>query len=100
MRFADGNRLLDSTYDFAVVDSNSFPFVFKYAPEVAKELHISSEFSFETATLSQRETWVVCDYNVSSQCYIEYINWMVLYDLDSQTYRPFDVKLLIANFVK
>ncbi|KAB1225806.1 Endoplasmic reticulum metallopeptidase 1 [Morella rubra] len=55
---ADGNRLLDSTYDFAVVDSNSFPFVFKYAPEVAKELHISSEFSFETATLSQRETWV------------------------------------------
>lgn len=55
---ADGNRVVDSTYDFSVVDSNSLPFVFKYAPEVANELQISSEFSFETATLSHRESWM------------------------------------------
>jgi hypothetical protein len=53
---------VDSTYDLTVVDSNSLPFVFKYAPEVANKLQISSELSFETATLSHRETWMVCDY--------------------------------------
>lgn len=58
----DGNRVVDSTYDLTVVDSNSLAFVFKYAPEVANELQISSEFSFETAALSHRETWMVCDY--------------------------------------
>ncbi|XP_062157148.1 uncharacterized protein LOC133864743 isoform X2 [Alnus glutinosa] len=55
---ADGNRVVDSTYDLSVVDSNSLPFVFKYAPEVANELQISSELSFETAALSHRETWM------------------------------------------
>ncbi|KAE8023656.1 hypothetical protein FH972_009328 [Carpinus fangiana] len=55
---ADGNRVVDSTYDLTVVDSNSLPFVFKYAPEVANKLQISSELSFETATLSHRETWM------------------------------------------
>jgi hypothetical protein len=54
------NQVVDSTYDFSVVDSNSLLFVFKYAPEVAKELHISSELSFETAMLSHRESWMVC----------------------------------------
>uniref|UniRef100_A0A2N9G0T5 Uncharacterized protein n=1 Tax=Fagus sylvatica TaxID=28930 RepID=A0A2N9G0T5_FAGSY len=55
---AGANQVVDSTYDFSVVDSNSLLFVFKYAPEVAKELHISSELSFETAMLSHRESWM------------------------------------------
>ncbi|TQD96736.1 hypothetical protein C1H46_017629 [Malus baccata] len=55
---ADANQVMDSSYDFSVVDSNSLLFVFKHAPEVAKELHISSELSFETAKLSQRENFM------------------------------------------
>ncbi|GLT48038.1 hypothetical protein SLA2020_216800 [Shorea laevis] len=52
------NQLIDSSYHFSVVDSNSLLFLFKYAPEVAKELHISSEFSIETANMSPRGTWM------------------------------------------
>ncbi|XP_068326281.1 uncharacterized protein [Pyrus communis] len=55
---ADANQVMDSSYDFSVVDSNSLLFVFKHAPEVAKELHISSELSFETAKLSQPENFM------------------------------------------
>lgn len=55
----DANQVVESSYDFSVVDSNSLLFLFKHAPEVAKELHISSELSFETAKLSHRETWMV-----------------------------------------
>lgn len=79
LEFTDGNQVVDSSYDFSVVDSNSLAFVFKYAPEVANELHVSSEFSFEAATLSRRETWMVCDNEVSSHCYVKYMNLMVLY---------------------
>lgn len=58
----DSNRVVDSSYDLSVVDSNSLLFLFKHAPEVAKELQLSPEFSFEskTAKLSHRETWMVC----------------------------------------
>lgn len=52
------NQLVDSSYDFSVVDSNSLTFIFKYAPEVAKELQIGSEFSVETANMSHRPTWM------------------------------------------
>ncbi|KAK9934393.1 hypothetical protein M0R45_021539 [Rubus argutus] len=55
---ADANQVVESSYDFSVVDSNSLLFLFKHAPEVAKELHISSELSFETAKLSHRENWM------------------------------------------
>ncbi|XP_044490558.1 endoplasmic reticulum metallopeptidase 1 [Mangifera indica] len=55
---ADANQIADSSYDFSVVDSNSLLFLFKYAPEVAKELQIDSEFSFESANISQPETWM------------------------------------------
>lgn len=57
---------MDCTYDFSVLDSNSLAFVFNHAPEAANELHIGSEFSFETATVPHRETWMVCDYKVLS----------------------------------
>lgn len=60
---ADSNQVVDSSYDLAVVDSNSLLFLFKHAPEVAKELKIGPEFSFETAKLSHRETWMVCGSN-------------------------------------
>lgn len=59
LRMTDANQVVESSYDFSVVDSNSLLFLFKHAPEVAKELHISSELSFETAKLSHRETWMV-----------------------------------------
>ncbi|KAG5521849.1 hypothetical protein RHGRI_034169 [Rhododendron griersonianum] len=54
----DAGRILDSSYDFSVVDSNSLNFVFKHAPEVAKELKIGSELSFGTTNLSSREDWM------------------------------------------
>ncbi|XP_021899641.1 endoplasmic reticulum metallopeptidase 1, partial [Carica papaya] len=52
------NQIIDSSYEFAVVDSNSLLFLSKYAPEMAKELHISSGISFQTANISQRESWL------------------------------------------
>ncbi|PSS26958.1 Endoplasmic reticulum metallopeptidase [Actinidia chinensis var. chinensis] len=55
---ADAGRILDSSYEFSVVDSNSLFFVFKHAPEVAKELQIGSELSFRTANLSHQENWM------------------------------------------
>ncbi|XP_050206682.1 uncharacterized protein LOC126656209 [Mercurialis annua] len=55
---ADANKVLDCSYDFSVVDSNSLLFLFKYAPDVAEDLHISSNFSSETATLSHPGTWL------------------------------------------
>ncbi|KAM2334187.1 hypothetical protein ACFXTH_011769 [Malus domestica] len=55
---ADANQVVESSYDFSVVDSNSLLFLFKHAPEAAKELHISSELSFKTANLSQRENFM------------------------------------------
>ncbi|KAJ8759086.1 hypothetical protein K2173_003324 [Erythroxylum novogranatense] len=55
---AGANEIVESSYDFSVVDSNSLLFLFKHAPEVAKELHISSEFSFETANVSLRQDWM------------------------------------------
>ncbi|XP_058192840.1 uncharacterized protein LOC131310060 isoform X2 [Rhododendron vialii] len=55
---ADAGRILDSSYDFSVVDSNSLNYVFKHAPEVAKELKIGSEISFGTTNLSSREDWM------------------------------------------
>ncbi|XP_010250754.1 PREDICTED: endoplasmic reticulum metallopeptidase 1 isoform X2 [Nelumbo nucifera] len=55
---SDTNQILDSSYDFSVVDSNSLHFLFKYAPEAARELHINSELSFESISQSHRSTWV------------------------------------------
>ncbi|XP_048428033.1 endoplasmic reticulum metallopeptidase 1-like isoform X1 [Pyrus x bretschneideri] len=55
---ADANQVVESSYDFSVVDSNSLLFLFKHAPEAAKELHITSELSFKTANLSQRENFM------------------------------------------
>ncbi|XAR64405.1 hypothetical protein NMG60_11024726 [Bertholletia excelsa] len=55
---ADASHILDSSYDFAVVDSNSLPFVFKHAPKVAKELEIGLDLSFQTANLSEQQKWM------------------------------------------
>ncbi|KAG6759134.1 hypothetical protein POTOM_035602 [Populus tomentosa] len=54
----DANRIVNSSYEFSVLDSNSLTFLFKYAPEVAKGLHMGQELSFETANMSPRETWL------------------------------------------
>ncbi|KAL7110076.1 hypothetical protein ACP275_05G002500 [Erythranthe tilingii] len=53
----DSNQILDASFDFAVVDSNSLMFVFEHAPEVAKELHGNRELSFDTVKQSDLETW-------------------------------------------
>ncbi|KAL3511429.1 hypothetical protein ACH5RR_030830 [Cinchona calisaya] len=58
VRTAGGSHIEDSSYDFSVVDSNSLLFVFKHAPEVARELHIDSELSFDTVNQSLQETWM------------------------------------------
>lgn len=64
MGSTDANQIVESSFDFSVVDSNSFLFLFKYAPEVAKELHIGPEFSLEAANISKRETWMVLHYQI------------------------------------
>ncbi|GAB4829348.1 hypothetical protein Ancab_019018 [Ancistrocladus abbreviatus] len=51
---ADSNQIVDSTYDFTVVDSNALPFLFKHAPEAGKLLQISSDVPFRTT----KEGWL------------------------------------------
>lgn len=58
IRTAGASHIDDCSYDFSVVDSNSLLFVFKHAPEVARELHIDSESSFDAINLSMQETWL------------------------------------------
>ncbi|CAF2187120.1 endoplasmic reticulum metallopeptidase 1 [Brassica rapa] len=53
-----GNEITDSTYDLAVVDSNSMEFVFKHAPEVAEKLHAGPSFSLSNAEVSPQEAWL------------------------------------------
>ncbi|KOM31477.1 hypothetical protein LR48_Vigan01g103200 [Vigna angularis] len=55
---AGSSQILESTYDFSVTDSNSLLFLFKHSPEVAKELNVTSEFSFESASFSKRNDWM------------------------------------------
>lgn len=58
--FVGGNEITDSTYDLAVVDSNSMEFVFKHAPEVAEKLHAGSpSFPLGNAEVSPQEAWLV-----------------------------------------
>ncbi|PIA51174.1 hypothetical protein AQUCO_01100187v1 [Aquilegia coerulea] len=56
---SDASQILDASYDLSVVDSNSLRFIFKYAPEAAKELQIDSEFSLENIEQSHQRTWTV-----------------------------------------
>ncbi|KAI5679363.1 hypothetical protein M9H77_10313 [Catharanthus roseus] len=58
IRTQGAGHIVDSSYDFSVLDSNSLSFVFKHAPEVARELHINSELPFHTAYLSLHGTWL------------------------------------------
>ncbi|KAK9707559.1 hypothetical protein RND81_07G204800 [Saponaria officinalis] len=44
----DATKILDSSYEFTVVDSNYLPFLFKHAHEAAEHLKVSSEYSYET----------------------------------------------------
>ncbi|KAL0700938.1 hypothetical protein Bca4012_057060 [Brassica carinata] len=55
---AGGNEVTDSTYDLAVVDSNSMEFVIKHAPEVAEKLHAGPSFSLGNAEVSPQEAWL------------------------------------------
>ncbi|KAK6930827.1 LOW QUALITY PROTEIN: Peptidase M28 [Dillenia turbinata] len=55
---ADAHQLLNSSYEFSVVDSNSLLFLFKNAPEAANALNIGPDLSYETANQSPRENWL------------------------------------------
>ncbi|KAK7319050.1 hypothetical protein RJT34_03760 [Clitoria ternatea] len=57
-RTEGSSQIVESTYDFSVTDSNSLLFLFKHSPEVAKELNVTSEFSFESASFSKRHDWM------------------------------------------
>ncbi|MCD9642028.1 hypothetical protein HAX54_028617 [Datura stramonium] len=58
IRNAGASQIMETTYDFAVVDSNTLPFVFKHAPEVANTLHINTELSFDAVKQSHQEDWM------------------------------------------
>ncbi|KAK4283475.1 hypothetical protein QN277_000422 [Acacia crassicarpa] len=52
------SEIVEATYDFSVVDSNSLLFLFRHAPEVARELEVPSGFSFQSAMMSKRQDWM------------------------------------------
>jgi len=54
----DGNNVIDSSYGFSVVDSNSLEFLFNNAPEAARWLKDNSELSFEEKHQSDRSSWL------------------------------------------
>ncbi|CAD6225992.1 unnamed protein product [Miscanthus lutarioriparius] len=54
----DGNNVIDSSYGFSVVDSNSLEFLFNNAPEAARWLKDNSELSFEEEYRSDRSSWL------------------------------------------
>ncbi|CAD5163629.1 unnamed protein product [Musa acuminata subsp. malaccensis] len=55
---AGADKVVDSRYDFSVVDSNSLAFLFKHSPEASKMLDINSEFSFNSNYHSDGSTWI------------------------------------------
>lgn len=65
LQLTDG-QIVDSSFDLSVLDSNSLRFLFKHAPEVARELQIGSDFSFDTSNPSHRESWMVYDLPVAT----------------------------------
>lgn len=59
--FVDASTVVDSSYEFSVVDANSLAFTFNNAPEVAKFLRSNSELSYEQKYHSDRSSWVVSE---------------------------------------
>ncbi|KAI4373791.1 hypothetical protein MLD38_011871 [Melastoma candidum] len=53
-----GNQLVQSSYDFAVVDSNDLPFLFRHSPVVADKLQITLDYSLDAGNLLSRQTWM------------------------------------------
>lgn len=51
---ADSMQILDSSYEFSVVDSNSLSFLFKHAQEALDYPHIASGYTFQTT----RDRWL------------------------------------------
>lgn len=56
---ADANRIVNSSYDFSIVDANSLEFLFKNAPDAAKMLEIDPQFSLNNVICSDRSSSVV-----------------------------------------
>ncbi|GAB2297617.1 hypothetical protein Dimus_031709 [Dionaea muscipula] len=51
---ADSTSIFNSSYDFAVLDSNSLDFLFKHSPDAAKQLGTGSKFPYDT----RKEKWL------------------------------------------
>uniref|UniRef100_A0A7N0VGJ7 Endoplasmic reticulum metallopeptidase 1 n=3 Tax=Kalanchoe fedtschenkoi TaxID=63787 RepID=A0A7N0VGJ7_KALFE len=51
-------KIMESTYDFSVVDSNSLHFVFKNSREVAKKLDLVPDLYLDTVKLSEQKNWL------------------------------------------
>ncbi|KNA24673.1 hypothetical protein SOVF_013590 isoform B [Spinacia oleracea] len=51
---ADSTQILDSSYEFGVLDSNSLSFLFKYAQEASEHPQIGSGYSFQNT----RDRWL------------------------------------------
>ncbi|PKA54896.1 hypothetical protein AXF42_Ash000731 [Apostasia shenzhenica] len=58
VRHTDASKILESSFDFSVVDANSLSFLFKNSPEVAKVLHIGSDVLFKEDQHSIKSSWV------------------------------------------
>lgn len=56
---SDSGKIMDSTYEFSMVDANSIDFLFKNVPEVANFLEIGSNVSFTEDNYSEKSSWVV-----------------------------------------
>ncbi|KAJ6851924.1 endoplasmic reticulum metallopeptidase 1 isoform X1 [Iris pallida] len=55
---SDASTIVESSYDFSVVDANSLTFIFKNVPEAAKVLNIGSDFDFTADYQSAKCSWV------------------------------------------
>ncbi|KMZ63040.1 hypothetical protein ZOSMA_42G00800, partial [Zostera marina] len=57
-RTDNANRIVNSSYDFSVVDANSLEFLFKHAPDASKMLEIYPNFSLNNVIRSDRSSSV------------------------------------------
>ncbi|XP_024991667.1 endoplasmic reticulum metallopeptidase 1-like [Cynara cardunculus var. scolymus] len=86
---SDAWQIDDTSYALSVLDSNALPFLFKHAPEVAKELNVDSDFSFDTANQSSREAWMAI-YPLSS-LFSRSLNFPARRDEISKHYKYFPI---------
>ncbi|KAK8962394.1 hypothetical protein KSP40_PGU011829 [Platanthera guangdongensis] len=58
VRHADASKIVDSSFDFSVVDANPLSFLLKNSKEAAKMLQIGPDFPFKVEHHSIKSSWV------------------------------------------